>query len=728
MWLFRYAIAIITAAFLLFPGIARADCVSPAASAGHLVFSSADAVMQYCNGAEWIEFPKGPGEASCGALGNWEPRDAAVVQIWKSIAYGNGVFVAVADNSRVMTSADGIAWTDQGWPDLGYGNLTYGNGAFVFVARGRLSATSTDGINWTKHNDALPEDNNWSDVTYGNGWFVAVSTDGTNRVARSPDGINWTAHSAVEASNWSSVTYGNGMFVAVSYTWDATHPVMTSTDGATWMPQTAASGPWNGIGYGSGLFVVGGEGRVITSPDGANWTLHDIGDVQTGAWHKPAYGNGRFVITSLWNSPNPALTSTDGITWEAMPSVQGNDWARVAFGAGRFVAVAGNGTNRVMTAECLSPGCTDPDMAEGHIMYNADHRVMQWCDGQTWHAMGPLNPAGPNDGCENPVKPAANLMFNADYCILQYCDGDTWQGIGKSDPCACDPNAGAWVARDASRSWRQVKSSADGTRMIAVGWDIPIYVSNDSGLTWLPDGGNFGRLGAGISGNGMVLAAPRFNNRIEVSDDGGTSWNLRAGNESWGHVTFSADGTRGIATHQGNGYIHISTDSGMTWSPQADQREWNPIAMSADGMKMVAGTWGGQVHTSTDGGVTWIERGTGNNLWAGLAMSADGDTIVAINVGGNTALKSTDGGVSWLPLPHGPAGDTPHVAMSADGQVILIAVLGGPLRLSMDGGTSWENAGPSRQWQGVGLSADGRRGVASAEGDHLYTATCLGGG
>jgi len=109
-------------------------------------------------------------------------------------------------------------------------------------------------------------------------------------------------------------------------------------------------------------------------------------------------------------------------------------------------------------------------------------------------------------------------------------------------------------------------------------------------------------------------------------------------------------------------------------------------------------------------------------------MSADGDTIVAINIGGTTALKSTNGDTSWSPLTHGPTGDTPNVAMSADGQVILIAVLGGPLRLSMDGGASWQNTGLSRQWQGVDLSADGRRAVAAAQDDHLYTATCIGGG
>ena len=79
-------------------------------------------------------------------LGSWTSRTSAADNYWGSVAYGNGLFVAVAytgTGNRVMTSPDGITWTS------------------------RTSAA----------------DNSWNSVAYGNGLFVAVASSGTgNRV------------------------------------------------------------------------------------------------------------------------------------------------------------------------------------------------------------------------------------------------------------------------------------------------------------------------------------------------------------------------------------------------------------------------------------------------------------------------------------------------------------------------------------------------------------------
>lgn len=79
----------------------------------------------------------------------WTIQASAVDNFWKSVAYGGGLFVAVAGSgsgNRVMTSPDGIAWTS------------------------RTSAA----------------DNYWQSVAYGGGMFVAVAIDATgNRVMTS---------------------------------------------------------------------------------------------------------------------------------------------------------------------------------------------------------------------------------------------------------------------------------------------------------------------------------------------------------------------------------------------------------------------------------------------------------------------------------------------------------------------------------------------------------------
>jgi hypothetical protein len=77
------------------------------------------------------------------------PRTSAADNLWRSVAYGNGLFVAVSvtgTGNRVMTSPDGITWTI------------------------RTSAA----------------DNPWQSVAYGDGLWVAVSYDGNgNRVITS---------------------------------------------------------------------------------------------------------------------------------------------------------------------------------------------------------------------------------------------------------------------------------------------------------------------------------------------------------------------------------------------------------------------------------------------------------------------------------------------------------------------------------------------------------------
>ena len=159
-----------------------------------------------------------------GVMGEkWTVRSSAANINWISIAYGNGLFVAIAYSgvgNRVMTSPDGITWTirssaaDNGW----YG-VTYGNGLFVAVAlsgTGNRVMTSPDGITWTIRSSAA--DNGWISITYGNGLFVAVAYTGTgNRVMTSPDGITWTIRSSAADNNWGGVVCGNGLFVAVAY-------------------------------------------------------------------------------------------------------------------------------------------------------------------------------------------------------------------------------------------------------------------------------------------------------------------------------------------------------------------------------------------------------------------------------------------------------------------------------------------------------------------------------
>jgi len=140
------------------------------------------------------------------------------------VVFNNGIFVAVVSQvwggsqTGAATSPDGITWTGRvaARSDL-WQSVTYGNGLFVAVSNflsGSRVMTSPNGIDWTSRTPAA--NNTWKSVTHGNGLFVAVSGNGDDRVMTSPNGIDWTSRTAAASNAWTSVTYGNGLFVAVA--------------------------------------------------------------------------------------------------------------------------------------------------------------------------------------------------------------------------------------------------------------------------------------------------------------------------------------------------------------------------------------------------------------------------------------------------------------------------------------------------------------------------------
>ena len=71
---------------------------------------------------------------------------------WISVAYGNGVFVAVSysSNTSVTSTDNGVTWTQHDMPDGDWCSVAYGDGVFVAVSSSsNTSVTSTDnGETW----------------------------------------------------------------------------------------------------------------------------------------------------------------------------------------------------------------------------------------------------------------------------------------------------------------------------------------------------------------------------------------------------------------------------------------------------------------------------------------------------------------------------------------------------------------------------------------------------
>ena len=105
----------------------------------------------------------------------------------------------------------------------------------------------------------------------------------------------------------------------------------------------------------------------------------------------------------------------------------------------------------------------------------------------------------------------------------------------------------------------------------------------------------------------------------------------------------SKQGDRIVATAADRGEIYVSKDYGITWElTPAPNQVWYGVACSANGEKIVAVGGGdyytGQIFTSSNFGKTWRRNKTPETTWYSVASSANGNVLSAVVVGGGIYL------------------------------------------------------------------------------------------
>lgn len=273
---------------------------------------------------------------------------------WTSVAYGDGIFVAIAYNTnQFFYSTDGVAWMATTSPSSGtWTSVAYGDGKFVVVSDSSSTKAlySTDGVTWKAA--TLPYSASWVSVTYGDGKFVAIALS-SNRAAYSTDGMKWSAATLPSSASWKSVTYGDGKFVAVANA----SKVAYSTNGYTWYA-TTASGAWGSVVYGNGIFVAipsVKDSNYCYSADGITWETAAL--PLSDNWSSIAYGDGKFVAVAgaYLNLSDSCIYSKDGLNWETTMLPFAAEWRSVAYGDGKFVAVAKN-SGKAACSSAKGPG------------------------------------------------------------------------------------------------------------------------------------------------------------------------------------------------------------------------------------------------------------------------------------------------------------------------------------------------------------------------------------
>ena len=350
----------------------------------------------YGNGQFVVAQAGGSMLISANGINNWVEYYTGTAYGFWNIVFGDGLYVASGSYGIILTSTNGIVWSNFGatysFRCIGFGNgrfvandgevstdgvnwtpggatvdgliigVVWDNNIYVGVGSGATSAsvfTSADGSKWDSESSG---NISWmSRVTYANTKFVAVGAGGS--ILTSTNGISWMAQNSSTANNLSAVTYGGALFVAVGASaWNGNEyssTIVTSPDGVNWAQATNLPGTFpfanglSGIASHGGLFVtVGDGGMILTSQDGTNWIQQNSG-IGNSLHGVACGGDGRFVAVGEsggWNGygyPDAILTSPDGTNWTQIPHASGELFLDVAYGDGQFVAV---GSGDILTS------------------------------------------------------------------------------------------------------------------------------------------------------------------------------------------------------------------------------------------------------------------------------------------------------------------------------------------------------------------------------------------
>jgi hypothetical protein len=266
-------------------------------------------------------------------------------------------------------------------------------------------------------------------------------------------------------------------------------------------------------------------------------------------------------------------------------------------------------------------------------------------------------------------------------------DGSRLAAIAFGSPVYISPDGGAtWNATTSpSNNWTSVASSADGSVLIAA--CSSTYVSTNSGETW-----RFAKtIGDRVacSADGQILFSLPTSGGLIVSTNKGDNWSaattLPPQTFGWTAIGCPANGSRTLAVSR-TGALYASSDLGKTWtSNSVPGARWSSIACSADGTKWVvaAGMANGQpgpIYFSMDGATNWNPADAPITNWVGLCCSADGRNLFASTAsdgplnGANAIYRSTNFGANWTRL----SAPTPwwmSIAASADaGRLVIPAV------------------------------------------------------
>lgn len=451
--------------------------------------------------------------------------------------------------------------------------------------------------------------------------------------AGTPDALTTYSYSTLPSASMADVAYGAGVYVAVGYY----GAIVVSSDAETWtnVKTKADSSSYTGVtnastfgfssvSYGAGVFVAtGGDGVILTSTDGLNWTQRtsgvtsNLGDVEFLTF----MGTPTFYV----GTTGKVLKSTDGITWTSFTPTGFSGTAMateitVGESGTRLVIGRDNGDIYHTTDGSAWTSIHPSTVVADGTAYSSGNNMLKWVNGKyyisdpsawVWTSTNLSSFTLMGSPFKQTLASSTSQMFNIMY------DGSTYYMFGYQSPYG----------------YGAVYTSSDGTS-----WSMQTFKNSFVGQSCSYLNGKYFRLG----NEGML-----------VSSDG-SNWEFKWGG-SFNDVFF--DGTDYVAVGKTGG-------DGSVWK-SSDLSTWTQGSADAYIGQLIAGAYGGGKYiavgevsgtttliATSSNGLNWSKQNNMNDSTSLYDIAYNGGTFVTVGTksnSGNTPVirYSTNGGTSW---------------------------------------------------------------------------------
>ena len=553
-------------------------------------------------------------------------------------------FLAVGRLGYIMTSADGINWTQGRAGDLSLyeplemdlRSIAKRSGFNRFVAVGGditsnnsnrricVSTTDTTLTTWTRSTSFNSNQGAAGKAVVWGAGATVISIGTANNdpycVISQDSGVNWT--------NYSGTGFDNTSFRAIFYSQPYDTPMSIDWNGTQFL---AISTSFSDI-----------RNRCATSPDGIVWTNRSVAlnDALAGDTLRSMARLGTTYIVGGTNG-RVVISTNGGVTWVRQSGsysafLYGNDIISITtstLGGGQFIA--GSTQGRIATSTT----------------------------GTTWTYQDGLS--------------LSQTQFGLDIINSVAWDGKKYLIIGSTGKCATSPDGKTWTLRTGLAPRFQYSNYTlpthavnwNGQQFLVVGGEnnMARAATSPDGITWTvnPYGGGLNSVMSGGDNsriawhnNQYVVISGQANNQWSgATSSDGAFWNYASYGLGYGYYgNLVSDGTRLVTTFWNQGEYGIETaivrsDTGSGWNninPAAldfipeccawnglyfmvtgggnypnygciistDGDSWNPMPplpfqprlLKAFGRQFVILGTNGQVATSTDNGITWTVR------------------------------------------------------------------------------------------------------------------------